>query len=203
MAQTNVALLDEIAEFIDSVPGNTRTAARLALNDVAAGSGLARYRKVVQSQTDFPNGYLNDERLGVTRKATDGDLRVEIVGRGRPTSLARFATGGQVGGAAGVTVRVNPGSSRRFKNAFLVRLNRGASLTDSGFNIGLALRLKPGDKLVNKRDQSNLVYLSTNVVLLYGPSIDQVFRDVAETETPEVVEAIVSEFIRQFARLNK
>jgi hypothetical protein len=127
-------------------------------------------------------------------------LVASVVGRQRPTSLARFAVGGTVGAKGGVTVRVK-GSSTFMKDAFLVRLRQGNALTDDGFNLGLAIRLKEGMTL-NKRDTSRMVHLEQNVVLLYGPSVDQILRnEAAEAETPEIVGAIATEFFRQFARL--
>jgi hypothetical protein len=47
-----------------------------------------------------------------------------------------------------------------------------------------------------------MVHLAPNVFLLYAPSVDQVFRSVAETETPAVLDMMGNEFFRQFARLS-
>lgn len=187
--------------FLDAAEDNTRIAASMAMNDVIGGPrGLGAYRKAIQKQIDFPVGYLNDDRFGVDRKATPNNLVASLVARQRPTSLARFAIGGHVGGRGGVTVKVKPsGGSKTFKSGFLVRLRAGM---EDGGNLGLAVRLEPGQTL-NKKDQSRMVHLESNVVLLYGPSIDQVLNtSVADAETPEVVENVATEFYRQFARLN-
>ncbi len=187
--------------FLDAAEDNTRVAASLAMNDVIGGPrGLGVYRKAIQAQIDFPAGYLNDDRFGIDRKASPSNLVTSLVARQRPTSLARFATSGVVGGKGGVSVKVKPGGgSKTFKSGFLVRLRAG---TADGGNIGLAVRLKPGQTL-NKTDQSRMVHLESNVVLLYGPSIDQVLNtSVADAETPEVVENVATEFYRQFARLS-
>lgn len=192
----------ELERFLESAPDITRDAASLALNDVIGGPrGLGVYRKAISEQINFPPGYLNNDRFGVDQRATPNHLVASLVARQRPTSLARFATSGAVGQRGGVTVRVKPGGAgKTFKSAFLVRLRAGTSLEDG--NIGLAVRLQPG-QVLNKTDQSRMVHLEANVVLLYGPSIDQVLNtSVADAETPEVVENVATEFFRQFARLS-
>jgi len=195
----NIAQVLELEKFLDAVPDITRRSAAYAMNDVLGGQALARFRKAVAAEVQFPAGYV-DDKISFDKRATPTDLTASVVGRQRPTSLARFASGGTVGGRGGVTVRVKGGSSY-MKDAFLVRLRQGNSISDDGFNVGLAIRLKEGTTL-NKRDTSRMVHLESNVVLLYGPSVDQILRnEVADAETPEVVGAIAQEFFRQFARL--
>lgn len=197
--------LTGLEEFIGAFPQATRTAARIALNDVAEGEGLAVYRKAINEQIDFEDGYLTSDRLGVTNKATDSDLAVTITGRQRATSLARFARGQSVQSTRrkGVKVKVKRGGAAQLmERAWLVRLNRGSSQSRDNFNVGLAIRLEPGERLRNKREVRS-VQLDQNVYLLYGPSVDQVFRDVAVTDTPPVLEKVGNEFFRQFFRLTK
>lgn len=193
----------DLDSFLEAVPDVTRRAASMSINSVIGGSGLASYRKEIEKQVDFPGGYLNDDRLGVTQYATPSRLEGRITGRQRATSLARFATSGAVGGKGGVSVRVSKsGGSKRMKDAFLVRLKSGTALDGENFNVGLALRLKPGQTVTGKRDTSRMVRLDANVVLLYGPSPDQILRNnVAERTTPEVVDQIATEFYRNFQRL--
>lgn len=192
------SLLD-LEKFLDAAPDNTRKAASMAMNDVLGGQGLARFRKAVAAEVQFPPGYV-DDKINIDQKASPTNLVASITGRQRPTSLARFATSGVVGGKGGVTVRVK-GGAKFMKGAFLVRLNQGSS-NDDGYNVGLAVRLKEGQTL-NKRDTSNMVHLGRDVVLLYAPSIDQILNnEVADAEMPEVADAIGTEFFRQFARLS-
>jgi hypothetical protein len=199
MKVVDLAALTGLEEFLDDAPEIARRSMSLAMNDTLEGPGLAQYRKGITDQVNFPAGYVNDDRLGVTRRATPSNLEAHIVGRQRPTSLARFATSGVVGGKGGVTVSINKKGSSTFKGGFLVRLKAGS---EDGGNVGLAVRLAPGTTL-NKKDQSRMVRFDTNVVLLYGPSIDQVLRNsVVESETPGVVTQITTEFYRQFARLS-
>lgn len=191
------ALLD-LEEFLTSVPDKTREAASMAMNSVLSGSGLARFRKAVNNEVDFPSGYV-DDRLNFDQRAKPNNLVASIVARQRPTSLARFSSGGSIGSKGGVSVKVKKaGGSSFMKSAFLVNLKAGNA--EDG-NIGLAVRLKEGMTL-NKKDVSRMVHLDANVVLLYGPSVDQIVRnEVADAETPEVIDAISTEFYRQFARI--
>ena len=197
--------LEDLSTYIEGFPDAARQSARIALNDVAEGEGLAVYRKAILEQVDFEEGYLTTDRLGVTSKARDTNLAVTITGRQRATSLARFARGQTVQSTRkkGVRVKVSAtGSGGFMKNAWLVRLRKGSSISRDGFNVGLAIRLQPGERLRNKREVRS-VQLDQNVYLLYGPSVDQVFRDVAVTDTPVVLEKVGNEFFRQFFRLSK
>lgn len=204
MAKTrfvDLAGLIQLDDFLEAAPERTRQAASLAMNDVIEGPrGLGVYRKAISQQINFPQGYLNDDRFGVGRRSTPSNLVTTLVARQRPTSLARFALSGAVGSKGGVTVQVGARSgSKTFKSGFLVRLKSGV---EDGGNIGLAVRLKPGQTL-NKKDQSKMVHLESNVVLLYGPSVDQALNtSVADAETPEVIDSVATEFYRQFARLS-
>lgn len=194
-----IAALDE---FIAASPDIAPQAAALAMNTVIPRSGMARYKKAIRGQIAFPPGYLDDvDRFGVTRSASPGRLESVISARHRATSLARFATGGGIG-EEGLAVKVKPGRTVRMKRAFKVRLKAGANITDDGYNLGLAVRV-PNGQFRNKKDTSNMVRLAKDVFLLYAPSINQVFRSVADTETPAVLADIGTEFYRQFGRLNK
>jgi hypothetical protein len=200
---TNLEDVLKLEDFLGDFPEITRKAASMSINSVVNGPGLAEYRKGIAEQVAFPSGYLSNDRLGVTQHATPNRLEARITGRQRATSLARFATSGTVGSKGGVRVKVKKGGGSRFiESAFLVRLRAGAGISDDSFNLGLALRLKPGQTVIGKKDTSRMVRLDANVVLLYGPSIDQILRnDVADAKTPVVVNKIADEFFRNFARL--
>ena len=199
MLSFDIAGILDLEDFLAAVPDKTRKAASMAMNDVIGGQGLARFRKAVAAEVNFPAGYV-DNKIEFSQRATPTRLEAHVVGRQRPTSLARFATTGVIGGKGGVTVRVK-GGSKFMKGAFLVRLKAGAAITDDGYNVGLAIRLKEGMTL-NKKDTSRMVHLEHNVALLYGPSIDQILNnEVADAEMPEVADAIATEFFRQFARI--
>ena len=174
--------IDGLQEFLEVAPDVARRAAALAMNDVTGGIGLTRYKKAMRAQIAFPSGYLEDtDRFGQSQFATPDRLTTAIRARQRPTSLARFATG--TVGREGATVKVKANRTVRLKKAFLVRLRAGTVLDGLNANIGLAVRLKPGQTLRHKRDLSSAAKLSPNVYLLYAPSVDQVFKTVGVTET--------------------
>ena len=198
--------LSSVAEFLEERPEIARRAARLSINDTTRRKAMPLFRREIKAQAAFPASYLRDKsRFGVKKLATEADLTAIVTARFRPTSLARFATGAtSIGGArrrGGVRVRVNPGGAKFLKGAFFVQLRRGKDTSD-GFNLGLAVRLKPGERLRGRRKGGTGVMLDDQVALLYGPSIDQVFRDVSTTESPKVAELLEREFLRQWVRLN-
>lgn len=191
----------DLEQYFDGLPGVTTTAARLALNDTARGPAMKLARMKMNSEINFPTGYLNKDRLYVDKLATNADLEAVITGRDRATSLARFATSGSVGSRGGVTVSVAKGSSTSLKKAFLVKLRQGKTMDGSTFNVGLAIRLAPGETIQN-RTSTHMTMLSGNVALLYGPSVDQVFKSVASDIAPNVADEVATEFFRQFTRLS-
>lgn len=197
--------LDSFAQYLQDRPEIARRAAKFAINDVASRKAVPQLRRKMQEQVNFPAGYLNSGRFGVTRAATDTSLTATITARFRPTSLARFADNQSFEGArrvGGVRVRVKKGGSGKFvKGGFFVRLRRGKDTAD-GFNVGLALRLAPGQMLRGRRKGAQGVQLAPNLYLLYGPSVDQVFQDVAATDSPAIAAQLEQEFIRQWIRLN-
>ena len=188
--------LGEMKRYFEAVPDIAADAARMSMNDVAEGPGLAMMKRDIESQVAFPKGYLDlPDRLGVVKKATRNNLEVVIRGRDRATSLARFAPAQTPGSKSGVFVQVKRGGkTQHMKTAFLVRLKNG--------NRGLAIRLKEGETVPNKRKVAT-VMLEKNVYLLYGPSVDQVFETVAYESLPSIGDMVAKEFYRQFARLSR
>lgn len=201
---TAVNLL-EIDEFLAAQPEATRTAARIAINDVTGRKAVPRMRRAMREEVNFPKGYLEDpDRFGQTKKATNADLTAAITARFRPTSLARFSDDSPEGArrTGGVRVKVNAsGAGKRIEGAFFVRLRRGADKQD-GFNTGIAIRLKPGQTIRGRKKGSQGIQLAPDLYLLYGPSVDQVFREVSVAESPAVADDLQREFIRQFVRLS-
>lgn len=191
--------LKEALDFFDEFPEITTSAAVLAVNDSARDTVPAMRRKMLK-QIAFPRDYLNADRLGIRKKASRGSIEAVISGRDRPTSLARFAEGATPENSRGrpIFLKVKPGQVRKLvrsdgkPGAFLVRLRNN--------NIGLAVRLPPGQSLENSQ---KAVQLSDNVYLLYGPSVDQVLKDVAEEETPDIGRRLTNNFFRQFTRLSR
>lgn len=198
-------LFEDLADYFEKLPAVSNQAALLAINDVARGSGLRLSREHILDEVNFPAGYLNKDRLGVAKLARAHDLEAVIRGRDRATSLARFVNNPKPG-QRGVQVEVHKGSVKTIKKGFIVRLRSGRTLDGQNFNVGLAIRLAPGEKLINKNfalDTFATSSLGSGVVLLYGPSVDQVFKWVSQDIQPEVADDVTSEFFRQFARLSK
>lgn len=189
--------LPEFEAFLERAPGIARRAARLAINQTVSRKGVSLVQAAIREEVDFPAGYL-EQRMSV-QQATDNNLQAAIIGRHTPTSLARFAVSGSPSvPKAGVSVRVNPGHTSMFSHAFLLRL-RGAP---DSYNIGLAVRLKKGETIHNKNVMvKSFSSKDSSLYLLYGPSVDQVFRDVAVRVGPGLLDLAGTEFIRQFTRL--
>lgn len=192
------SLLDA-EEFFRRLPQVAEKSARLAINTVANRGGLTLARRSILDDIAFPRDYLTRDRLGVTKNATESSLEAVITARKRPTSLARFvAPGTPIGSRARVALRVQvsrKGSSKTFsKYAWLTNLRNG--------NIGLAVRLKPGETLDNRLGEPAWL-VPGSVALLYGPSVDQVFRHVSADIAAPVGSMVSEEFLRQFARLSK
>lgn len=176
---------------VDQLKSDIELAAVRAINRTADHSRTLAAREI-REQVAFPPAYLSPSggRLTVSQKARRGDLEARVRGRHRPTSLARFATSVTKKGA---TIQVKPGVARFMPRAFLVRLNQGAGRTDTKNNKGLAIRLKPGETLRNK---IKAIRLANGLYLLYGPSIDQVFRTVSEDISDDSAEFLENEFLR-------
>lgn len=194
--------LDATADLAALTPKLTE-AARQAINRTLDRTRTQAAREI-RRQVSFPANYLSPsgERLSVSQRATDARLEGTITGRWRPTSLARFAKNTDPKAArrrGGVSVAVKPGSAKFMKGAWLVRLRAGSEKTDTQFNLGLAMRLKPGETLRNSR---GAVRLDNNVWLLYGPSVSQVFTTVRDDLTPETMNFLEQEFERLRALRN-
>lgn len=166
-------------------------AASMAVNK-AADRARTRAAKEMRRQVNFPSRYLEGQnsRLRVTKRASPDDPVAIITGRRRPTSLARFATGSRRGRGGGVYVSVKPGRSKFIGRAFLMQLRAGR---DELGNVGLAVRTKRGAR---PKGAYKPVKISEGLWLLYGPSVDQVFKTVREDVAPETQEFLAREFER-------
>ncbi|WOE76319.1 hypothetical protein [Alterisphingorhabdus coralli] len=189
--------LSEAISAYGELPPKIVRFARMAINTTARRSRTLASREM-RRQVAFTARYLSDKsgRLSISQTATDARLEARIRGRHRPTSLARFSRGG---GRRGVRVQVKPGSSQVMDRAFFMPLRAGRAPIETRSNLGLAIRLRPGERLANKH---KMIQVSGNLYLLYGPSVDQVFRTVAEDIKPEAADILQAEFNRLLDRLN-
>jgi hypothetical protein len=93
-------------------------------------------------------------------------------------------------------VQIKPGRIVELPRAFLLTLRNG--------NVGLGIRLKPGETLQHTIGAKLITSGPlAGVALLYGPSVDQVFRSVAVEITPELLNELELEFLRQFIRMTR
>ena len=182
-----------LAAFGDTraISDQMRRAAAQALN-----STVQKTRAMVVDRLGreiaFPAGYLDPAggRLGVQGTASPEVLEVRLRARGRATSLARFASGAVVGKRGGVNVEVKPGKTVRMPRAFVIRLNNG--------NLGLAMRLRPGESMQRSRAAQQM---RNGLWLLYGPSVAQGFAQHLDKgklieETGATMEAEFSRYMR-------
>lgn len=201
--RTEIVALDQALDYFRRVPDISARSARLAINSVANRGAIKLARERIYEEAAFPKGYLNGDRLQVTKLAKESDLEAIITGRKRATSLARFASGQAIGSQSrsGVRVTVRRGSSVHLRKGWLVRLKRGTSLTEDNYNVGLAIRIRPGERVVGKHSAHRSWLVQDSVALLYGPSVDQIFRNVAPEIADEIGGMVAAEFFRQFDRL--
>jgi len=186
--------LEDLGNIEDLKPEIVRAAYR-AIN---AASDRARVlsSKEIRKQVNFPAAYLQGDksRLKVTQRASANSLEGIITGRQRPTSLARFASGNLKGGERGnIRVQVKPGSSVNLARAFMMKLKAGAGAIDTAHNLGLAIRVPKGQK----PDKAyKPMKVAEGIYLLYGPSVDQVFKQVRGEVSAEVSDYLATEFNR-------
>lgn len=178
--------LEDIENLDESILRNARNAINKTLDRTRTRS----QRDILEGTRghdglNFPARYLQS-RLTVSRRAAGTSLQGVISGRDRPTSLARFVKNrNQAPGKAGVTVQVSASAAKRMKRAFLMKLKNG--------NLGLAMRLKEGERLANKK---NIVKVGAGLYLLYGVSVDQAFQTVMPEQEDGAADYLEREFLR-------
>lgn len=172
--------LEDIENLDESILRNARNAINKTLDRTRTASD-----KQIREELAFPARYLQS-RLTVSRRAAGTSLQGMISGRDRPTSLARFVKNrNQAPGKAGVTVQVSASASKRMNRAFLMKLKNG--------NLGLAMRLKEGERLANKK---NIVKVGAGLYLLYGVSVDQAFQQIMPEQEEGAADYLEREFLR-------
>jgi hypothetical protein len=189
--------LTDLKSF-DGADRRIRLAAARAINKVTRDGRVDAARDIRQ-QVNFPASYVSpgQKRLYVSEQATADKLQGKITARARSTSLARFVQGNPTHGH-GVSIEVTPGKVRFMRRAFLIKLPQGRADVDTKYNLGLAIRLRAGETIRNKAEVRRL---DKGLYLLYGPSVDQVFRardgsGVASDLAPSLVDDLSDEFLR-------
>ncbi len=189
----------EAFEDIEKMSGEIRLKAAQAINRITR-DGRSMIAMQIGREVNFPPGYLNPskKKLFVAKQANRNDLEGVIRASSIPSSLARFAQGNiRPNQRGGVTVRVGK-RTETLRRAFLMKLRSGNAPIETKYNLGLAIRLRPGEKLANKKFVRQI---SSGLYLLYGPSVDQVFasRDgtgVAEQSSDRLSRDLENEFLR-------
>lgn len=181
---------------LETLPDDVKTMAMRAVN-YATKRARSEASRRMREQVNFKASYLSEGqgRLTIGRPATKADLQSKITGRFQPTSLARFVVGNPAARKAGVRVEVAPGFAKLMKRAFIINLPQGKNLDVAGgvFNRGLAIRLKPGERLQHKY---KMVQMKDGLYLLYGPSVDQLLSTIAPEMLPDVEGWLEDEFAR-------
>jgi hypothetical protein len=189
----------EAFEDIEKMSDQIRLKAAQAINKITR-DGRSMIAMQIAREVNFPPGYLNPskKKLYVAKQANRGDLEGVIRASSIPSSLARFAQGNlRPSQRGGVTVRVGR-TTQTLRRAFLMKLRAGNSPLETRFNLGLAIRLRPGESLANKKSVRRI---SSGLYLLYGPSVDQVFASkdgtgVAEQQSDRLAKDLEAEFLR-------
>lgn len=176
---------------------NVPLKASMALNDALAWA-RTQAKDLMLKEVDWPSSYLNpgEKRLTIAEYASPDNLRGVIKGTDRPTSLARFVRGGNGTKNSPLSVSVGRGKpSVRLPGAFLMRLRSGN--TGALGNQGLAMRTKNGQA---PHAAWRPKQIGKNLYLLYGPSVDQVFRQVLDRDTA-FAEKVTVHLDAEFRRL--
>lgn len=195
--------IDKLVEFLKTAEERATRSAVLATNDAALFArrlSSAEIRKEVNFKSSYLIGGGAEARLAISKKASGADIEAIVTGRDRPTSLARFSTGApSFNSKRAPRVKVSGHSGTKvLQGAFFMRLRKGSqAVTQENSNVGLAVRLKRGETVRNKRQA---VPIGAGLYLLYGPSVGQVFAAVAADIEPKVSEVLGDEFVRQFER---
>ena len=171
---------------VDSLDEKIIASARIAVNK-ATDKARVMASEDIRGSINLGRNYLA-KRLTVVKRASGNDLEGMIRGSDNPTMLARFANTRNprvARKAGGVTVSVKPGSAKFMKGAFLM---------DLGNTVGLAIRVKPGESLRNRK---NAKRVANGLYLLYGPSVNQAFRLVADDRLDDVLDILETEYNRQ------
>lgn len=170
-------------------------AARIAINDTARWA-LKHVRDDMYGRVNFPAGYLEKEdRMKISRFASNTSLEAEIYSRAQPTSLARFAV--DAGNRQGIMVNVKRGAMpKRIRKGFIFGLKSGDVRKG---NTGLVIRSEGKPSGAYKPKPMGDKW--PNLWLVYGPSVYQVFRMSMDRYGPEISRELGERFEYHRARL--
>lgn len=181
------AAISDIADL----PANMRKALVAAVNAVVPDAYSLSVERITE-QVALTKTYVKS-RLYVSQTATVQDPMAVISGRVRSTQLRRYQgkqlyTAAKLPGKrrlAGTSVRVKAGGQTKVLNhAWIIKLKYGDLDAKAGMTMGIAMRTGTG---------------RNDYRILYGPSVDQIFRDVKDEIRPEVEQMLATEWVKQMA----
>mgnify|MGYP001156600531 CR=1 FL=1 len=185
--------LNEAKEAFAELPVKLRSALIASINNVVPNAHSLAVEKITE-QVALTKGYVKS-RLYISQRASNTDPMAVISGRVRSTQLRRYG-GKQLFSAAklpgkrrlaGTSVGVKTGGSQQvLKHAWIIKLKYGEQSAGAGLTMGIAQRTGSG------RDDYRI---------LYGPSVDQVFRDVKDEIRPDVEQLLADEWLKQMRGL--
>lgn len=196
MIQIEVVNLGKHVDEFAKAPAAATEAARIAINDGArylARESSASIRKTLAFNPRELWSAANPKAGKVsTLLASSKSLEAVVRGADDPTLLGRFATNP---GARRTPpkVKVSPGQLKEMRRAFFLKFRNGA--------VGLAIRLKKGERLLNHRGPTYPLRGDPNALVLYAPSVDQALATAAPDILDATAERVRDEFLRQFDRL--
>ena len=192
--------LAEFDKMLQALGASVEPSAADAINDTVVFARRLGSQEI-RKRINFKANYIDAGRLAITRRAKPANLEAVVTGRDRPTSLARFSQGAPKFGRQRRPPRVRvkaSGGASPIEGGFFMRLRRGNSVISAeNANIGLAIRLKEGERVKNKND---MVPVGRNLYLLYGPSVGQVYRTVSEKTSDEVAAQLANRFAHHLGR---
>ena len=194
---------------------SVRKASVFAVNE-GARFGRASALRDMDEQITLGKKYMSDNMQVSKARITAGEVSATITGRQRPTSLSRFLVNKTLRttftslkkGDPRPTLKVKvkkQGAGSGIPGAFLVRMRSGKELTETGYNVGMAIRLPNGKQVHNRKKELKPFAKGKNssLYLLHGPSVDQLFRSIVSADKLDdtVADRVEREFMRQLERV--
>lgn len=191
MIEIDLGNLLDLRTYFEAMPERTERAAALAINRVAERQAQTLIKREMLKNIAFKYGYVT-KHIGVGKYASPSNLYAVIEAKDTPTTLFRF-TGMSVAprGKTKVKVTVGTGNTKIMDGAFYATL-RGTP------QVMLRTKTNAPPRGIARGGGKQI---APHLWLLYAPSVDQVFRTVADDEIPAIENELVYEFRRQFARI--
>lgn len=187
-------------DLLADISDERRAKAMVMAINTAARDARVMLARDVRDQVKLPARAVSPSgrRLYVAQKASVSRPEAIIRASGRPTSLAQYSSGPKSQNARGAIVEVKPGHARLMRKAFYMRLPGGGGEVDTKYNLALAVRLRPGEAMRNKMTARRV---ASGLYVLYGPSVDQIFRaadgtGLVEDRSPDIMEMLETHFTR-------